>query len=143
MHIYVLIGHGESAEISWWNEMFDTDYHIILDIRNEAAVAFLALKRWNEYNYNNAAYTTLYKLLGEDSSLEDDCNRLERSTNNKMVGIAIGVALLLALVLVYYFVYFRKRLVNRWNLEQVLEINQLFYSFPATFIIQWKGRAGG
>lgn len=24
-----LIGHGESAEISWWNEMFDTDYHII------------------------------------------------------------------------------------------------------------------
>lgn len=123
-----LIGHGESAEISWWNEMFDTDYHIILDIRNEAAVAFLALKRWNEYNYNNAAYTTLYKLLGEDSSLEDDCNRLERSTNNKMVGIAIGVALLLALVLVYYFVYFRKRLVNRWNLEQVLEINQLVFT---------------
>lgn len=123
-----LTGHGESAEISWWNEMFDTDYHIILDVRNEAAVAFLALKCWNEYNYNNTAYTTLYKLLGEDSSLEDDCNRLERSTNNKIVGMAIGIALLLTLVLVYYFVYFRKRLVNRWNLEQVLEINRLVFT---------------
>lgn len=123
-----LTGTGETAEIGWWNGMFDTDYHVILDIRNEAAVAFLALKRWNDYSYNNAAYTALYKLLGEDRSLEEYCNRLERSTNNKIVGMTLGIVLLLALVLIYYFVYFRKRLVNRWNLEQVLEINKLVFT---------------
>ena len=40
-----VVGEGIPAEISWWNELFDSDYHVILDIRNEAAVAFLALKQ--------------------------------------------------------------------------------------------------
>ena len=66
---------------------------------------------------------TLYKLLGEDQSLEEYCRQLERSTNNKMVGILLAVILLFVLLLGYYILYFRKRLVNRWNLEQVLEIN--------------------
>lgn len=35
-----LVGEGTPAEISWWNELFDSDYHVILDIRNEASVAF-------------------------------------------------------------------------------------------------------
>ena len=103
--------------------MFNSDFHVILDIRNEAAVSFLALKQWDDYSYNNAAYTTLYKLLGEDQSLEEYCRQLERSTNNKMVGILLAVILLFVLLLGYYILYFRKRLVNRWNLEQVLEIN--------------------
>ena len=33
---------------------------------NEAAVAFLALKELDAYSYNNAAYTDLYKVQGED-----------------------------------------------------------------------------
>lgn len=41
---------------------FDSDYHVILDIRNEAAVAFLALKQLDAYSYNNSAFTDLYKL---------------------------------------------------------------------------------
>lgn len=119
-----LTGDGPSAELDWWNEMFNSDFHIILDIRNEAAIAFLALKQWDDYSYNNAAYATLYKLLGEDRSLAEYCRRLERSSNNKSVGISLGVILVLALLLGYYILYIRKRLVNRWNLEQVLEINK-------------------
>ena len=43
-HRYMkLVGKGTPAELFWWNELFDSDYHVILDIRNEAAVAFLAL----------------------------------------------------------------------------------------------------
>ena len=76
-HRYMtLVGDDIPAELDWWNEMFNSDFHVILDIRNEAAVAFLALKQWDEYGYNNAAYTTLYKLLGEDQSLEDFCREL-------------------------------------------------------------------
>ena len=118
-----LTGDGTPAELDWWNQMFNSDFHVILDIRNEAAVSFLALKQWDDYSYNNAAYTTLYKLLGEDQSLEEYCRQLERSTNNKMVGILLAVILLLVLPMGYYILYFRKHLVNRWNLEQVLEIN--------------------
>lgn len=117
-----LQGYGTPAELFWWDEPFDSDFHVILDIRNEAAVAFLALKQWNAYSYNNDAYTSLYKLLGEDRSLEDYCRQLERSTNNKVVGIWLFVILCLVLFLGYYILYFRKRLLDRWNLEQVLEI---------------------
>ena len=116
------------AELDWWNEMFNSDFHVILDIRNEAAVAFLALKQWDNYNYNNSAYTTLYKLLGEDQSLESFCRELERSTNNKMVSILLVAILLVTLCLGYYILYFRRRLVNRWNLEQVLEINKQVFT---------------
>lgn len=119
-----LKGQGSPAELAWWDEPFDSDFHIILDIRNEAAVAFLALKQWEAYSYNNAAYTALYKLLGEDRSLEDYCRQLERSTNNKVVSIWMLVLLGLILLLGYYILYVRKRLLNRWNLEQVLEINR-------------------
>ena len=118
-----LEGEGSAAELQWWDAWFDTDYHVILDIRNEAAVAFMALKCWDAYRYNNDAYTALYKLLGEDQSLEDYCRRLERSAGNRTVGIWLTVFLFFALGLGYYFLYFRKRLVDRWNLEQVLEID--------------------
>ena len=123
-----LAGDDTPAELDWWNRMFNSDFHVILDIRNEAAVAFLALKQWDEYSYNNAAYTTLYKLLGEDQSLENFCRELERSTNNKMVSILLVIILLVTLCLGYYVLYFRRRLVNRWNLEQVLEINKQVFS---------------
>ncbi len=128
-HRYMtLTGDGTSAELDWWHQMFNSDFHVILDIRNEAAVSFLALKRWDEYDYNNTAYTTLYKLLGEDQSLEEYCRRLERSTTNRMVGILLALLLLPSLLLGYYILYFRKRLINRWNLEQVLEINEKVFA---------------
>lgn len=128
-HRYMKLTCEETpAELDWWNKMFNSDFHVILDIRNEAAVAFLALKKWDDYSYNNAAYTTLYKLLGEDQSLEDYCRQLERSTNNKLVSILLFAALFFTLFLGYYILYFRKRLVNRWNLEQVLEINKQVFT---------------
>ena len=111
------------AELAWWKEGFPSDYHVVLDIRNEAAVAYLALKQWVPYSYNNDAYTTLYKLLGEDRSLEGYCRQLERSTGNKRVGMILGILLPVALLLGYALLYIRKRLQHRWNLEQVLHIN--------------------
>lgn len=127
-HFMALTGSGEPAELEWWNELFDSDYHVILDIRNEAAVAFLALKEWKNYSYNNTAYTTLYKLLGEDRSLEDYCQQLERSTRNKIVAVWLMVLMLFLWIAGYYLLFLRKRLINRWNLEQVLEINRQIFA---------------
>lgn len=122
--LMTLVDEQEPAELEWWNSLFNSDFHVILDIRNEAAVALLALKRWEAYRYNNAAYTSLYKLLGEDQSLEEYCRRLERSSNNKQVGILLLVGLVVVILSGYYILYYRKRLVSRWNLEQIFDINQ-------------------
>ena len=128
-HRYMkLVGEGTPAEISWWNELFDSDYHVILDIRNEASVAFLALKQLDAYSYNNSAFTDLYKLQGEDQTLEAYCRQLERSNTNKTVGIILCFVLLIVSLVGYYFLYMRKRLQNRLNLEQVLEINQKVFA---------------
>ena len=128
-HRYMkLVGEGTPAEISRWNELFDSDYHVILDIRNEAAVAFLALKQLDAYSYNNSAFTDLYKLQGEDQTLEAYCRQLERSNTNKTVGIILCFVLLIVSLVGYYFLYMRKRLQNRLNLEQVLEINQKVFA---------------
>ncbi len=120
----VLAGSGTPAEIEWWNSLFNSDFHVILDIRNELSVAFLALKRWEEYSYNNEAYTRLYKLLGEDRSLEAYCRQLENSANNKLMALLLAMMLLLSLPGGYYFLYDRKRMKARWHLEQVLATNR-------------------
>ena len=128
-HVYLTLESNETpAELIWWEEMFYTDYPVIMDIRNGAAVSLLALKRWDAYSYNNKAFTALYKLTSEDRSLEAYCRQLEGSTTNKMVGIILCFMLLLSYMTIYYILYVRKRLNNRWNLEQVLDINKNIFS---------------
>ena len=123
-----LVGESEPAELSWWAEYFDTDYHVILDIRNEAAVAFLALKQISGYDYNNYIYTSLYKLQSEDQYLDSYCKQLERSTINKTIGIILCVLLIIVLFIGYYIISLRKRIINRLRLEQVLDINKKIFS---------------
>lgn len=130
-----LVGDGTPAEIEWWNRMYDSDFHVVLDIRNEAAVAFLALKELDGYEYNNDAYTSLYKLLGEDKSIGEYCRHLQRSATNKTVELFICFVLIIISSLAYYFFFVRKRLINRMNMEQVFTINELILktslqSFP-------------
>src|SRR5574344_670157 len=110
-----LKGEGTPAEIYWWNKMYDSDFHVILDVRNEAAVAFLALKKIDGYQYNNDAYTSLYKLLGEDKSLGEYCRHLQKLTTNKTFELSICFLLLIITILGYYFLFVRKRMVNRTN----------------------------
>lgn len=91
---------GETdVETRWWLSDYATDYHIILDVRNELAVANLALQRLPEYRYNNRIYNDLYKLVSEDRSLIDYSNRMQRYYSN--TSVAVFICLLLA---VGYFI---------------------------------------
>ncbi|MCD7925223.1 MAG: DUF5113 domain-containing protein [Bacteroides sp.] len=123
-----LEGEGTPADLEWFNQHFDTDYYAILDVRNESAVAFLALGNLAAYRYNNNAYTALYKQISEDTSLEQYCRQMQLSANNKTVAIILCVVLVLALLIGYYVLYFRHRLIYRYNLEQVLEINKQVFA---------------
>ncbi|MDL2248013.1 DUF5113 domain-containing protein, partial [Bacteroides sp. OttesenSCG-928-J23] len=116
------------AELIWWDQPFDSDFQVILYVRNEAAISLLSLKQWDAYTYNNKAYTALYKLVHEDQSLEAFCLELERSTTNKIVAITLCILLLVAYLTGYYIFYMRKRLNNRWDLEQVLDINKQVFT---------------
>lgn len=64
----------------------------------------------------------------KDQTLEAYCRQLERSNTNKTVGIILCFVLLIVSLVGYYFLYMRKRLQNRLNLEQVLEINQKVFA---------------
>ena len=123
-----LEGEGTAADLDWFNRHFDTDYYALLDVRNEAAVAFLALGNLDAYRYNNNAYTALYKQISEDTSLEQYCRQMQLSANNKTVAIILCVVIVLVLLVGYYILYFRHRLIYRYNLEQVLEINKQVFS---------------
>ena len=125
-----LVGNGDAAELIWFSSHFDTDYYTLLDIRNESAVAHLALGNLEAYRYNNNAYTSLYKQISVDQSLESYCVQMEKSANGKMVAIFLCVAIFVIIILGYYLMYFRHLLAYRYNLEQVLEINHRTFDFP-------------
>lgn len=118
----------EAAEQTWLAQGFNTDYYILLDVRNEAAVAGLAIKDFRTYYYNNRAYATLYKQVSKDRSLEEYCVRMQQSANNKLIALGIFVLLVVACLAGYYILYLRHRLHYRYNMEQVFEINQSIFS---------------
>ena len=52
-----LYSANEYPDVALWQSGFVMDYGILKSIRNEAAVAALALKDWDVYRYNNNVYT--------------------------------------------------------------------------------------
>lgn len=116
------------AEIRWYHDNVKTDYDIILDIRNESAIAALALHDWNLYNYNNKVYTQLFKEMSADSSLPEYCKAMQRSSSDKAVAVVVLVLLLITIVVVYYLVYYRHVLYFRFCVEHVNGINTILLS---------------
>lgn len=102
-------GSGKPLERVWWMSDFATDYHTLLDLRNELAVASLALHRWADYRYNNRAYTELYKLLSEDDSLLEYCREMRRSTNLLIWLTVLSVLAVLSFLIGYYLLSWRPR----------------------------------
>lgn len=99
------------VETRWWLSDYATDYHTILDVRNELAVANLALCRLPEYRYNNRIYNDLYKLVSEDRTLIDYSNRMQRYYSN--TSVAVLICLLLAIgYLIVIIVAFMGRVEN-------------------------------
>lgn len=118
-------GKDSTAEIEWFSSGVKTDYGIILDIRNEAAVAALALHDWKTYRYNNKIYTQLFKLRSADSNLADYCRTMQRSSSNKAIAVVVLVLLLLAAVVSYYFMYYRHVLFFRFCVDNINNLNNI------------------
>ena len=118
----LLLREGDTSllppEIQWLHDSVQTNYNTILDIRNESAVAALALHQWQLYGYNNRIYTLLYKELSADATLGDYCRTMQQTKTNRMIALVLLLLALLAILPVYYFHYLRPRLNVRFKAER-------------------------
>ena len=119
---------ADAAEIKWFEDSVKTNYNVILDLRNESAVAALALHKWQLYNSNNKVYTQLFRERSADSTLPDYVRTMQTSENSKMVAIILLSLLLLQLPIAYYLLYYRHVVRYRYAVERINAINQLLLS---------------
>jgi len=106
------------SEIVWLRDAVEVNWSVLLDMRNESAVAALALHRWQLYQYNNRIYTQLFKELSADDSLEDYCRTMQRSRTNRTIALILLLMALVAIIPAYYFLYLRHRLYRRYLAER-------------------------
>lgn len=123
-----LIDSVEMPEIDLRKEGFVTDYHIVLDIRNEAAIAALALKQFDVYYYNNEIYTRLYKLMAQDTTLEQYCNDIKEANSNKQTILLLVIALFVLGLVIYFMVYYRNNILTTFNMRQILDLNRRIFN---------------
>lgn len=110
-------------ELEWLSLGVKADYFLIMGFRNEMAIAALALHDWEKYEFNNRQFTHLYKLLTKDDSLEEFYIRQRNTQINLSVSLALLVFMLFIFSVLIYIVYFRRRILFRFNVMQVLETN--------------------
>ena len=110
-----------AAELQWLHKGFKTDYYVILSIRNECAVAALALHRWNLYNYNNGVYTRLFKEVSADTTLGDYCRIMQKSETNKNIAVTFLIILLCVLLSVCYIIFYR-RTIRLHSIDDIFSI---------------------
>lgn len=115
----------EPAELIWLREGQPVDFDIILAVRNETAVAALALHDWTTYAYNNAIYTQLYKELSADASLGEYVTVMQRAETDKTVAVILLLLLFVIIIIAYYALYYRHRIYYRFCVEQVKGINNM------------------
>lgn len=105
-----------------------TDTAILLDISNEAAVAALALHRWDVYRQNNDVYTHLFRLASADSSLPAYVRAMQRSQTNKTVAVVLLAMMLMIVFPAYYFLYYRHKLNYRFCIDRIGKMNVILLS---------------
>lgn len=114
-------------EIQWFRDSVNIDFDVILDIRNETAVAALALHDRQLYKYNNRIYTQLFQEMSADNTLWQYCRMVERQQTDKTVTIIMLIVVLIMILPAYYFLFYRKRMILKRELRQLksLEIDRV------------------
>ena len=116
------------TELEWFKEDHDMAYGIILYLRNEMAIAALALNRWDTYYSNNEAYTRMYRLVGQDKSLEQTCNHLQMANINKQTVLVVLLSLLVLSLVLFFVIYYKLYLLHILNMEQYISFSKRMFS---------------
>lgn len=121
---------GNANELKWWRDelfadsLIDGVYYNILDVRNEIAVASLALQRWASYRYNNHVYTTLYRLAHEDKGISERYVQARTALNYRSAAQAFLMFALLIVIFYIVVTYVRNNIIRRNNERMLLKVNE-------------------
>lgn len=85
-------------EITWLHKGVKLNYNILLVVRNESAVAALALHDWQLYHYNNRIYTLLFKELSADLNLEEYYRQLQKTQTDRTIAVVLIVIMVILLL---------------------------------------------
>lgn len=118
----------EAIELKWFRDSVKMDYSLLLALRNEVAVAALAVHDIDLYTYNNQVFTKLFRECSADRSIATYVQTMQRAENNRNVAIALLVLLLLAVFPAYYFLYYRHKRFYNLCIERIEQINELLQS---------------
>lgn len=94
--------HAEPADLQWAQSGVDADYALIVALRNEIALAALALHDWPLYYDNNRTCIRLHKFIHQDQTLPTYYSRLEQThQNSNLLLVFILIAAFVILLLSY------------------------------------------
>ena len=100
-----------------------SDTIFIVQLRNEMAIASQALKRWDEYRFNNYECVRLHWLYSQDTSLASYCRQMEEARYNaSILLVLLVIAGIIALSLIY-MVFLKDRIQNR---KMISALNESF-----------------
>lgn len=116
-----------ASELKWFNDSLPMRYDIILDMRNEVAVAALALHDWETYRYNNGIFTRLFRESSADHSLEEYVRQTQLARDTKNVAIILLTIILVCIVPAYYLLYYRYVVNYRSLVDKVNKINAILF----------------
>lgn len=114
-----------AVELKWFRQNAKVDYNIILDVRNETAVAALALHKWSLYAYNNAVHTQLFRECSADNSLPLYVRTMQRAESSRNMAIIVLVVMLVGIFPAYYMLYYRHRMSLHRYIDNMNEINKV------------------
>lgn len=122
-----LYSANEYPDVALWQSGFVMDYGILKSIRNEAAVAALALKDWDVYRYNNNVYTRMYKLTSQDESLGRYCAEIHASNINRQTTIVVFILSVIIGCMFFLIFYYHRYILKTFNLRQLNQLGTNLY----------------
>ena len=114
-----------AAELQWFRDSVKADYGTILDVRNETAVAALALRNWSLYSYNNAVYTQLFRDCSADNTIATYVRTMQQAENNRSVAMIMLIVMFVSIFPAYYLLYYRHRVYYRLCIGKIADINRV------------------
>jgi signal transduction histidine kinase len=117
-----------APEIKWYRDSVRLNYDVVLNLRNESAIAALALNLWDVYEYNNKLCVSLFHEISADNNLPAYCRDMQMKQTNKNIAIVILLCFLVLVLPAYYMVYYRHRLYYRFCIDRIKSINEILES---------------
>lgn len=116
------VSSTDAAELQWWRDSVAIDFQSILIVRNEMAVAALALHNWDLYQYNNKVYTQLFRMVSADRTLEHYVSGLKKIEHRRnLTVVLLSIVLFLVCPLCYFLFYRRQKNYLKHAQQQIEE----------------------